>query len=341
MLLIGILYSPQRVTGQWKYLKNHPDVHQTFVPIIADVRKGTVQIEADGQQVALGAMVDPAGLVVSKSSELKGDIRCRVFDGKLYPAKVLVRDAKHDVALLHLESTDNRRFIPVRWRNDTDPTVGSWLVTPGISSNPLSIGIVSVNSRTIPHERGFLGVQLTQVAQGPRIEVVFAGSAADVAGLKRNDIVIGLNGDPVHSRREFINQLAKMMPAQEIQLQILRGNREEEATARLGRMEQVDALETRFGVMNSMGGELSLRRADFPKAFAHDSILQPKQCGGPIVDMDGNVAGINIARAGRTCSYALPAGVIHALIDQWKGKPEHQVFFQLPADTQSPVNQSP
>ena len=131
-----------------------------------------------------------------------------------------------------------------------------------------------------------------------------------------------------------MNRLARMMPAQEIKLKILREQREQEIQARLGRMEGVDALETRFGIMNSMGGELSLRRADFPLAFAHDTVLQPEQCGGPVVDMNGHVAGINIARAGRTCSYALPAEVVIQLVDKWKGKPEHQVFFQTPTDPQ-------
>jgi hypothetical protein len=49
--------------------------------------------------------------------------------------------------------------------------------------------------------------------------------------------------------------------------------------------------------------------------------------------MDGQVAGINIARAGRTCSYALPAEVVRQLVERWKGKPEHQVFFQIPAES--------
>ena len=236
--------------------------------------------------------------------------------------------------MLHLENTEKRRFVSIRWRSNKDPRVGSWLVTPGIGSNPLSIGIVSINSRSIPHERGFLGVQLTQADQGSRIEVVFPDSAAHAAGLRRGDIVIGLNGDAISNRRKFMNRLARMMPAQEIKLKILREQREQEIQARLGRMEGVDALETRFGIMNSMGGELSLRRADFPLAFAHDTVLQPEQCGGPVVDMNGHVAGINIARAGRTCSYALPAEVVIQLVDKWKGKPEHQVFFQTPTDPQ-------
>ena len=337
LTLIGLVFFfcySQTVDAQWKHIKNHPDVHQAFIPIIADVRNSTVQIEADKEHIALGAIIDSAGLIVSKSSELEGQIRCRLSDGKIYPAKVLVRDAKHDLALLHLENTEKRRFVSIRWRNNKDPRVGSWLVTPGIGSNPLSIGIVSINSRSIPHERGFLGVQLTQAEQGPRIEVVFPDSAAHAAGLKRGDIVIGLNGDAISNRRKFMNRLARMMPAQEIKLKILREQREQEIQARLGRMEGVDALETRFGIMNSMGGKLSLRRADFPLAFAHDTVLQPEQCGGPVVDMNGHVAGINIARAGRTCSYALPAEVVIQLVDKWKGKPEHQVFFQTPTNPQ-------
>ena len=314
--------------AQWQYLKNHPDVHQAFIPIIADVRKSTVQIETDKQHVALGAIIDPAGLIVSKSSELEGALRCKLSDGTIYPAKILVRDAKHDLALLHLENTASRRFTAIRWRKNKDPKVGSWLVTPGIGTDPLSIGIVSVNTNPVPHERGFLGVQLTQSEQGPRIEVVFPGSAAHTAGLKQGDIVTSLNGDSITNRRKFMNQLARMMPAQKITLRILREQEEQQLEVRLGRMEGLDALETRFGVMNSMGGALSLRRSDFPSAFTHDTVLRPEQCGGPVVDMDGHVAGINIARAGRTCSYALPAEMVLQLVDKWKGKPEHQVFFQ-------------
>ena len=37
----------------------------------------------------------------------------------------------------------------------------------------------------------------------------------------------------------------------------------------------------------------------------HDSPLMPEQCGGPLVNLRGEVVGLNIARAGRTASYAL------------------------------------
>ena len=322
--------NPHVVLAQWRYLKNHVDVHRAFVPAIADVSKSTVQLESDDAQVALGAIIDPAGLVITKASELKGEIRCRFSNGEVFPARVLVRNAPHDLALLHVEDAEAHLCIPIAWKNEKPTPVGSWLVTPGIENQPLSVGIVSVRSRAIPHERGFLGVRLGQANRGPTIETVFPETAGDLAGLQSGDVVLQLDGKPVTRRAELMERLAATMPAQTIRLLILRGQNKREVVARMGRPDGIDALETRFGIMNEMGGELSLRRGDFPSAFAHDTVLAPEQCGGPVVDIDGKVVGINIARAGRTCSYAIPATVVERLVEQWKGKPEHQVFFETP-----------
>ena len=42
----------------------------------------------------------------------------------------------------------------------------------------------------------------------------------------------------------------------------------------------------------------------------------PEDCGGPLVDLEGRVLGINIARAGRVESYALPASVVRETVDR-------------------------
>jgi S1-C subfamily serine protease len=41
-----------------------------------------------------------------------------------------------------------------------------------------------------------------------------------------------------------------------------------------------------------------------------DMQLERDRCGGPVVDLDGNVVGISIARADRTRSFVLPAAHI-------------------------------
>ena len=64
-----------------------------------------------------------------------------------------------------------------------------------------------------------------------------------------------------------------------------------------------------------------MRRAGFPSYLQHDTILKPQDCGGPIVDLDGKVIGINIARAGRTETYTIPADAVRPLLfDMISGK---------------------
>ena len=73
--------------------------------------------------------------------------------------------------------------------------------------------------------------------------------------------------------------------------------------------------------MESLGGPLSERRSGFPYVLEHDTVLRPKDCGGPLVDLDGNAVGINIARVSRVSSYALPASAIRPILaDMMAGK---------------------
>jgi S1-C subfamily serine protease len=74
-------------------------------------------------------------------------------------------------------------------------------------------------------------------------------------------------------------------------------------------------------MQNLMGSALSPRRSGYPTILTHDSIVKPADCGGPLVDLDGNVIGINISRAGRTESWAIPTEIIQdVLADLKSGK---------------------
>ena len=59
-------------------------------------------------------------------------------------------------------------------------------------------------------------------------------------------------------------------------------------------------------MMDHMGGELSFRRSGFNEVIPHDTVIAPNACGGPLVDLSGKAIGINIARAGRVQTLALP-----------------------------------
>ncbi len=64
-----------------------------------------------------------------------------------------------------------------------------------------------------------------------------------------------------------------------------------------------------------MGSELSKRRDGFPVILQHDSVVKPADCGGPLVDLEGHVIGLNIARAGRVESHAVPSETIRPLLE--------------------------
>ena len=69
---------------------------------------------------------------------------------------------------------------------------------------------------------------------------------------------------------------------------------------------------------NMMGGRVSVRSGGFDRALQHDTVLRPEDCGGPVVDLSGRVVAINIARAGRVESYAIPAEAVKTLVEKLK-----------------------
>jgi serine protease DegS len=75
---------------------------------------------------------------------------------------------------------------------------------------------------------GFLSQDLTD-EQAARVgaSVVVArvqeGSPADAAGLRPNDLITSLNGDPVHSSQDVVSRLAALMPGASVELAGRRG----------------------------------------------------------------------------------------------------------------------
>ncbi len=69
--------------------------------------------------------------------------------------------------------------------------------------------------------------------------------------------------------------------------------------------------------MNTMGNDRSRRRDGFAAVFQHDALIDPHRCGGPVLNLDGHVIGINIARAGRVEVYALPAVAVRKVWQGW------------------------
>ena len=56
-----------------------------------------------------------------------------------------------------------------------------------------------------------------------------------------------------------------------------------------------------------MSGQFSERRSDFPRVVQHSILGNKWSVGGPLIDIEGRCIGMNIARANRAESFAIPS----------------------------------
>lgn len=293
--------------------KNGAAIRTVFRPVVSGPSRTTVRVLVNERQRALGAIVGAEGWVVTKASELNGKISCRMKDGAVFPARLVSLHVDHDLALLKIAA---KNLPVVSWKLDQDPLVGQWLATPGVTDVPEAIGVVSIRRRAIPRQFGFLGIGFEDHARGARVTQVMPDSGASLAGLKKGDVIIQVGGMPVASGAALRDRIQKFLPGEILPLRVLSEQIEFDAYAKLGSRAQV--VPDRGQFMNKLGGQLSLRSGGFPAAFAHDTVLKPEQCGGPLVDLYGQTVGINIARVGRTETHAIPAKVVKELVEELK-----------------------
>jgi serine protease Do len=263
----------------------------------------------------LGIIVDTEGYILTKASELHGRLTVKLHDKRLFDAQLIGSDRKTDLAMLKIEA-DN--LTAATWRDAQDvPAVGSLLASAGLETLPLAIGVVSVQPRLIAAPSGVLGVVLEDSDAAPQVREIMTGSGAQKAGLKPGDQILALNGEKMRDRQQLVETIRQFQPGDKLALEIKRGSEQLEVQATLGeRPTSPDG--DRRDFQNMLGGPLSERRTGFPLALQHDTVLMPQECGGPLVDLDGRCVGINIARAGRVNSYALPASVVLPLVAEFK-----------------------
>ena len=287
------------------YERDHSNIHGPLKEIIARLGNCTVRVFCDGQKRALGTVLSKRGEVLTKASELKGKIECRLADGSSLPARVVGVSEPHDLALLQLEGGLIGELQPVRLSMDEPPSVGSFIATANSAGGVLAIGVVSVAPRGLK-QRGILGISFSQREDSTKLGQVFPGTGAAKAGLKVGDEILEIDGKAVSSGREVAELLGKKLPGDKVHLKIRREAKELEIDAKMGSDIEPDR-QNRLDRMNLLAGPLSQRRSNFPAVLQHDTYLFPNECGGPVVSLDGRVIGINIARGGRVESYALPA----------------------------------
>jgi len=298
-----------------------------FQPVVAKANSATVRVLCDDKDAALGTIVAAEGLILTKASELRGAISVKLGDGSLLDAVITSVHKETDLALIRI---DMKGLKAVAFDDSKQVPTGSWLAAAGITANPTAVGIVSVMTRdlsgfdardTLNQNRGYLGILLGKEDDptgGAKVDGFPADgtSGAQKAGLKKGDTIFEVNGKRIAGSEDLRELLSNYKPGEKVKVKVRRAAEELDYTITLGK-----PVANRSDIQNAMGGELSGRRTGFPTVLQTDMILDPKNIGGPVVDLDGKVLGISIARAGRVETWILPSETIRPLlVDMRAGK---------------------
>lgn len=271
--------------------------------------KSAVRITVEGDQIALGTVVDPDGWIITKASQLPatGDVGVRLWDYRELPAEVVRTSEDLDIALLRVSAKN----LPTSSWSYQIPVRGNWLATVDAKQTPSAIGVVSTGVQRINRSDSVLGVELTSSADGARVTRVLRGTGAYDAGLRVDDSIFEVNGIEVFDLSTFRRGISGLRGGDVVNLKVQRGNKKYAVDALLMDLTEELLDETEMEV----NGFVSARATGFDRVFLHDTVLMPNQCGGPLVNLNGDVVGINIARAGRVTSYAIPADILKPVVD--------------------------
>ncbi len=284
---------------------------RTFEKIVGDAWKSTVQILHDQRQVALGVVVDSEGWIVTKASEVQeyDNLQCRLSDGTRLPASFEYQNRELDLALIRVKHHD---LFPVAWNEENKAKVGGWLATIGANKTPVAIGVVSVGPRVIRLKERCLVLVWGQRKNGALVTMVLPGGGAARAGIEEGDIINAIDDETLGSQEAVLKKIAGLHAGKKIAVGVLRDTKPVKLKAVLMDLNPalLDATEM------EVNGTVSARATGFSRVFQHDTVIAPHQCGGPLIDSHGNVVGLNIARAGRVNSYALPMDIVAPAVQE-------------------------
>lgn len=295
--------------------RNGTTVMNAFEPVRQVLQASSAVISEGRREVAYGTVVGAGGLVLTKASEIEGckDLVVRVDVREFRAVRVVAKDPAWDVALLKVEAAD---LVPVRWREQAEVPQGTWVVANGATSRTRRralAGIVSANAREIPAAGGAgLGVVLDADAKQLRIAEVVEGGGGKAAGLQKGDVILSLDGKPVKDRRDMLKQLESRKAGTMVKVGIRREEQELEVEVRLS--PKAELFSDQMSRNDAMSGRFSERRSGFPRVIQHDILGARSSMGGPVLDLDGHCVGVNIARANRSETFAIPAAEAAKLV---------------------------
>jgi len=316
-----------------------PEVVKVFETQRAVLQTSSASILDGRTESGYGVIISPEGHILVKASEF-GDLAkpAAIVDRTKYEdVKLLAVDPEWDVALVKIEAAG---LVPVTYAPTSDVPQGSWVVANGATSRTnrrALAGIVSAKIREIPASGGAaLGVVLNPKSKSLEIDDVNEKSGAKEAGMQKGDVILTIDGKPVKKIEELAEALKDRKAGSTVKITWRRGKEEMSADVRLAARGEM--FTDQMNRNDMMSGDFSKRRSGFPRVMQHDILGSSKTTGGPLLDFEGRCIGMNIARANRAESFAIPVEDLKALAERLM---KQAASLQAPAEPAKVPEESP
>lgn len=295
--------------------KHHLSSLAEWRPLTTQARQSTVRVMRKDRQIALATIVSADGYALTKASEVaKGNFECEFNDGRIVSAKVVDQLGAYDLALIKIDANG---LVPAKFA-DTATPVGTLIAAVSTDEDPTGLGVISVAARSLDERtKGYLGVRMSPETppKGVKIAEAMPDGAAKRAGVEAGDIILAVDGQEIISPRQLQKIVSNLKPEQKVTIKIERDSKSKELELSLGHRSE-DLIQRQLDQTALMGSSLSQNATGYPNAVQSDLALQAEDAGGPVVDVDGNIIGLNIARAERVSTYLIPGKVINQLLTE-------------------------
>lgn len=302
------------------YRMTGPAITDIFEPQRKAIQQCSAVIYSGRDEIAYGVVISADGYLLTKASEIEEveELSVRIDKKSYDEVEVVAVDSIWDVALIRVQAEG---LTPAEFAPDSKLEQGTWVVVNGATSRSnrrVLAGIISAQAREIlPAGGAVLGVILADVKDQLEIKSVSEGSGAAAAGLKEGDVITALEGKAVSNIEELSEALKDKKAGIEVKVSLKRKGKkldvQVELSARTEMFQQMDR-------NDMMSGDFSKRRSGFPRVIQHDILANSDTMGGPVLDLQGRVVGMNIARANRAETFAIPVEELRELAKQMVAK---------------------
>ena len=283
------------------------DIFKALLAVNFKAREVVYPIYSGQRRVAYGISLGD-GKLLTKASEVVQ--RRALFTASreqvAMSAKIAGIYPDHDLAVLQVPGL---KAPAAEWADASNLAEGAFLSAIRADGEAQAMGVLSVRERSLKSiDQGFLGIEMDtlETGKGVRVNNVVEGSAAAEVGIRRDDVIVKISGQEVRGFYELSTKLRRLKNGEQPEIELMRAGDFIKVKPTLKGREIREGVSRRLEQMDRMSGGQSRIRGDFGNVIQSDMELEVEDAGLPVVDLEGRIIGMVIARAGRISTLILP-----------------------------------